>query len=244
MQLIHRHKTLIQSIVSLLFFCVLYQEGMAQKRKRVQGGEIDIHKYATKPFHMGFSLVGGYGKFKIARNDDLKFQDSLLAIRAQGYAGFGFGGIANLKLGKYFDLRSLPQLHFHQRNIEYTFIDRSDNIAVETVAFHLPILVKYKSERHNNKRLYVIAGVNLEHDFAAREDRERGPFVQRIALKKQSVAYEFGFGFDFYTYMFKFSPEIKMTNSLSNKISRDAYAYNGSIGHLQTRIFQISLHFE
>lgn len=216
---------------------------LGQKKKRTIGGEINPND-DLKPFHMGFSFTTNYGKFKISRDPDLLFQDSLLSMRAQGYPGFGLGGIANLRLGKYFDFRALPQLHFNSRNINYQFRDRSVDISVESVSFDLPLLVKYKSYRHNNFRMYVIGGVRLTHDFAAREDRVRGPFLEVVALKKQSISYEFGVGCDIYTYMFKFSPEIKMTNTITNMISQDPYIYNGSIGMLQSRLLQISFHFE
>jgi hypothetical protein len=238
LQLIHSHKIIVFSILFLTVFNL-----SAQKKKKSNGGEIDPLRY-KRPFHMGFSITGDYAKFKLSPAENILFKDSLLSIRTQGFPGFGLGGITNLRLGNYFDLRALPQLHFNQRNLIYTFRDRVDEIQVESVSFDLPILIKYKSERHNNKRLYLIAGVRPSHDFMAREDKQRGPFIRRVAMKKQSLSYEFGFGMDIYTYMFKFSPEIKMTNTITNMISPDQYIYNGSIGLLQSRLFQISLHFE
>ncbi len=220
--------------------CLTTIGGFAQKPKT----EIDINRYPSKPFHMGFTILGSYGRFKINPVNELLLQDSLQSIRSMGFPGFGLGGIANVRMGKYFDFRLLPQLHFNNRNVEYTFNDRIDKIQVESVSFDLPILVKYKSERHSNKRLYVIGGVRLSHDFAALEDKDRGPNRKIVALKQQSISYEFGFGFDIYTHVFKFSPEIKMTNSINNMISQDPYLYNGSIGFLQTRLLQISFHFE
>lgn len=216
----------------------------AQRIKRIRGGEIDPLRYERKPFHMGFSIVADYGKFKIIPENNFLSQDSLLSIRTQGFPGFGIGGILNLRISKHWHFRTLPQLHFNQRNVFFQFKDRVDMIEVESVTFDLPMLIKYRGERHNNYNMYVIGGARLTHDFSAKEDKQRGPLIRQVALKKQSVAYEFGFGFDIYTTYFKFSPEIKMSNSLTNMISKDTYIYNGSIGFLQTRLFQISLHFE
>jgi hypothetical protein len=217
-------------------------EGQLWRRKLSQG-EIDPLRY-ERPFWMGFSITANYGQLKIARSEDFKYQDSLLSMRAVGYPGFGLGGITNFHLNTYFDLRMLPQLHFNQRNIMYTFTDRVSDVSLESISFDLPILLRYSSFRHENKRMYVIAGARFSHDFASREDKVRGPFLEVIATKKQFVSYEFGFGFDIYTDMFKFSPEIKMTNSITNMISPDPYIYNGSIGAMQVRLLQISFHFE
>jgi hypothetical protein len=168
---------------------------------------------------MGFSIVGSNAKLKIITSDDFLLQDSLMAMRTRGFPGFAIGGISNLRLGEYFDLRALPQLHFTQRDIFFHFNDRIDKV-------------------------YTIAGVRFTHDFASNEDATRGPFRQMVVLKKRSISYEFGVGMDLYTQMFKFSPEIKMTNSIGNVHSSDPYIYNNSIKRIQTRLFQISLHFE
>jgi hypothetical protein len=197
-----------------------------------------------RPFHMGFSIVGSNAKLKIITSDDFLLQDSLMAMRTRGFPGFAIGGISNLRLGEYFDLRALPQLHFTQRDIFFHFNDRIDKVTVESVSFDLPVLLKYKSKRRANYRVYTIAGVRFTHDFASNEDATRGPFRKMVVLKKRSISYEFGVGMDLYTQMFKFSPEIKMTNSIGNVHSSDPYMYNNSIKRIQTRLFQISLHFE
>jgi hypothetical protein len=214
--------------------------------KRARGGEIDPLRYERNVFHMGFSITGNTAKFKLTPTTDFLLQDSLSSIRVQGFPGFGLGGITNLRLGGGFHLRALPQLHFNQRNVNYTFKDRVDVIQVESVSFDIPLLVKYQGKRSNNMNMYVVGGIRPTHDFGAREDRQRGPFIKQLALKKQSLSYEFGFGFDIYTYHFKFSPEFKMSNSITNMIANknDPWAYNGFIHFLQSRLFQISLHFE
>jgi len=239
LQFIHSHKVIPVFILLLFGFSV-----NAQKIKRTRGGEIDPMRYEVNPFHMGFTITGDYGKFKITPVQNILSQDSLLSIRTQGFPGFGLGGIMNLRLSSHWHLRALPQLHFEQRNVFFQFKDRTDMIEVESVSFDLPLLVKYRGKRHNNYNLYVIGGTRFTHDFSAKQDKQRGPLIKQIALKKQSVSYEFGFGLDIYTQYFKFSPEIKMSNSITNMISKDSYIYNGSIDFLQTRLFQISFHFE
>ncbi|MCO5253170.1 MAG: PorT family protein [Bacteroidetes bacterium] len=239
MQSIHRYK--------IIFCCLLLlpvYNAHAQWFKRTLGGEIDPLRYERAPFHMGFSIVGDYGKFKIVPVESLLSQDSLLSIRTQGFPGIGFGGIMNLRLSKHWHIRALPQLNFNQRNVFFEFRDRTDMIEVESITFDIPVLIKYQGTRHNNYNMYVIGGVRPSHDFSAKQDKQRGPLIKQVALRKQSISYEFGFGFDIYTTYFKFSPEIKMSNSITNVISKDSYIYNGSINFLQTRLFQISFHFE
>jgi hypothetical protein len=200
--------------------------------------------YDLKKFHMGFSIVGNYAKFKVTPAEDFISRDSVKAINTDGFPGFGLGGIANFRLGNQLDFRLLPQLTFAQRNMVFEFTNKQDKIQVETVSFDLPMLFKYKSVRFNNTRFYVIGGGRVTHDFASNQDAERGPFKPLIALKRTSYHYEFGFGFDFYLIFAKFSPEIKMTNSINNMLSDDPYIYSSSVNRIQGRMFQISLHFE
>ncbi|MBC7426204.1 MAG: hypothetical protein H7321_06675 [Bacteroidia bacterium] len=93
-------------------------------------------------------------------------------------------------------------------------------------------------------RFYAIAGVRFSHDFASNESTERGPLKPLIALKKNSVYYEYGFGFDYFLIYNPLSIEFKMSNSFTNLLSTDPYIYSSSIGRLQGRLFQVSLHFQ
>lgn len=206
---------------------------------------MDPHIYDLKQWHFGVTLPMNYGKMKMNLANDFLLQDSIQNITLDGTPGIGLGGIVDYRLGDYFNLRALPALNFHQRKMTYRFLDRTDVVDVESVTMDLPINIKYKSKLHKKYvRFYTVAGGRIWYDFNSRADEERGPFKKLIALSTVGAAFEVGFGFDFYLPFFKFSPEIKMVNSMVNMHSADEYIYSRGVGSLYPRMFQISLHFE
>lgn len=206
---------------------------------------MDPHIYDLKTWHFGVTLPMNYAKMKVNLANDFLAQDSIQSITLDGTPGVGLGGIVDLRLGDFFNLRTLPALNFHQRRMTYKFKDREDIVDVESVTMDLPINLKYKSALHKKYiRFYTVAGGRIWYDFNSRSGEERGPFKKLIALNTFGAGFEVGFGFDFYLPYFKFSPEIKMVNSLVNMHSRDEYIYSNGVGSLYPRMFQISLHFE
>jgi hypothetical protein len=206
---------------------------------------MDPHIYDLKRWHFGVTLPMNYAKFKLNTSKDFILQDSVRDIIVDGTPGIGLGGIVDLRMGEYFNLRALPSLNFHQRRLTYQFVDRKDIVDVESVTLDFPINIKYKSALHQKYvRFYAMAGARISHDFQSRSQEERGPFKKLVALNTFGAAYELGVGFDFYLPYFKFSPEIKMVNSLVNMHSPDEFIYSKAIGSIYPRMFQISFHFE
>ena len=177
-----------------------------------------------------------YGKMKLNRSTDFIAQDSIQNIILNGVPGIGLGGIIDRRLGEYFNLRALPALNFHNRQMIYVFKDREDIVDVESVTLDLPINLKYKSALHKKHvRFYTVAGARIGYDFQSRQERRARAFQKIGGLKNISASYEVGFGFDFYLPFFKFSPEIKMVNTLYNMHSADEYIYSKGIGSLHPR---------
>lgn len=222
----------------MLFF--FQQQLLSQSLRRM-----DPHIYDLKQWHFGVSFSTNYGKMKVITAPDFIQQDSVIKISTNGTIGLGLSGLVDLRLSKTFNLRSVPGLNFHQRQLDYEFRDRSDRINIDAVTFDLPINIKYKSDIHYKYvRFYAVAGGRISYDFNSRATEERGPFKKLVALKPFGASFELGVGFDFYLPYFKFSPEIKMINSIMNQHSPDQYIYSKSLSGLYPRMFQISLYFE
>ena len=65
-----------------------------------------------------------------------------------------------------------------------------------------------------------------------------------LKLKRADYGYEIGLGFDFYLTYFKFSPEIKMYNGLTNLIVNENTPFSSPIDALYAKTFVVSLFFE
>jgi hypothetical protein len=106
-----------------------------------------------------------------------------------------------------------------------------------------PIYIKYKSERYNNFRAYVIGGLKYSMDIASKEKiDDKGQEI--VKLKKHDLMAEIGFGLDFYLEYFKFSPQIKISYGLLNLLTKDKTVYTQSINRLTANGWMLSFTFE
>ncbi|MDI1233759.1 MAG: outer membrane beta-barrel protein [bacterium] len=232
MQHLQRHKV-IAIVVFLFTTCTIYSQG------REHNALYDLQK-----IHFGFSIVPNFGKAKVVTAADFYQRDSVRAIRPQGFSGFGFGGLMDVRLGKYVTFRYLPQIQFSQRNFIYTFDDRVETAKTETVALDQCLSFKYHTPRHQNSRFYLIGGLKFSYDFASNEDAVRSPNRALVPFKKNTLYYDFGFGYEHFGLFAVFGTEFKMSNSITNVLSKDPYIYTSSIDRIQSRLFQISFHFQ
>ena len=153
-----------------------------------------------------------------------------------------------LRLNKFFDLRFLPRLVFSERIIEYSFLDGNRKIymqtkPIESTFIDFPILIKYKSERYNNFRTYLLGGIKYGMDIASQKDID-DEGQKLVKLKKNDLGIEIGFGMDFYLEYFKFSPQIKLTYGILNLLSEDETVYTKSVSKLTTNAWMLSFTFE
>jgi hypothetical protein len=199
-----------------------------------------------KPMHFGISIAMANAKMKTTFSPSF-FQttDSLYSIKPQGFPGIGFGGLIAFRLSEHVEFRTLAMLHLLQRNLQYQFNDRLDDIKMETVSFDIPLLFKYKSDRHRNTRFYALGGGRWTHDFQSNEDADLNPVKPIVASKKNLLYYEMGTGVEFHLDYILFAMELKMSNGINNALVKvPGSIYSGSLNSIQPRIFQFSLLFE
>jgi hypothetical protein len=157
--------------------------------------------------------------------------------------------VSDLRPGKYFDIRFLPGVSFGQRGIMFyknqVLVNNQQKLESSFVEF--PLLVKFKGDRLNNVRPYLIAGLNYRYDLAGKKayDEEK-PIYLRV--RRSDLYYEVGTGMDFYLPYFKFSIEIKMSNGLRDVLVHDPSSghpeYSNAIEKMKSQIWVVSFHFE
>ena len=215
----------------------------AQRHKKPQ----NLARYDFKKIHFGFSLGINALNFNINKNANFLENDSLLSMLSQDQKGFNLGIVSNLRLGKYTDLRFIPTLVFGERILNYQFTDQNNESLktkrIESTLIDFPISLKYKSERYNNFRTYVMCGVKYSLDIASQStiDDEGQELVK---LNNHDIMIEGGFGIDFYLQYFKFSPQIKISHGIINILSRDKTVYTQTINNLKTSGWMLSFTFE
>jgi hypothetical protein len=235
-------KSIKYLIILLLFLGI--SDSYGQRRKKPQ----NLARYDFKKLHFGFTLGMNELNFNIKQNSSTLTNDTLLTLLSNSQKGFNLGIVSNLRIGKYTDLRFIPTLVFGERHLNYGFID-SNGVSdekikqIESTLIDFPVYIKYKSERYNNFRTYVLGGIKYSLDIAS-QDKIDDEGQEIVKLKKNDLMGEIGFGIDFYLEYFKFSPQIKLSYGILNLLSKDETVYTKSINHLSTNGWIISFTFE
>ena len=220
-------------IVLSLIFLLIHSSSSGQKQKPKNDSSYD-----DKLLHFGFSLGVNTMDFNITPSrfslDSTYFYPEVSKLMP----GINIQIVTNLRAGKYFDIRFLPGLSFGQRNIRFYQVDPKktpvlvDLTQLESSFLEFPLLLKFKGDRLNNVRPYVIGGLNYRYDLAKENDD--------IKLKRSDLYYELGAGLFFYLTYFKLSVELKMSNGIGN-VLKEAAPY---MEKMKSQIWVLAFHFE
>ena len=205
--------------------------------------------YDDKPLHFGFSLGFNTMDFNITPSQQYYQSDSLYPEVSKLNPGINIQIITDMRLSDHLDVRFLPGVSFGQRVIRF-YKNRvlvNDQQKLESSFLEFPLLLKYKGERMNNVRPYVIGGLNYRYDLAGKKEFDDAKPIY-LRIKRPDLYYELGAGLDFYLTYFKLSVEVKMSNGIGNVLVQEAAPghpqYFNAIEKLKSQIWVLSFHFE
>ncbi|MDE3247791.1 MAG: outer membrane beta-barrel protein [Bacteroidota bacterium] len=232
-------------VVAVLAMLLCSFQGMAQLRDNINLPDND-----DKAYHIGIVVMGVSSRFQISHHPNFLQSDTVLSVYPENVGGLGIGGMHTFKLGSHWDARVVfPQLLFANKMITYhlkypqsgeTEVMRKP---VESILLGIPVQIKYKSDRINNFRVYMMAGAKYETDLSSKARAKNADDL--VKLKANDFGIEAGLGFNFYMRYFILSPEIKISNGISNVHSRDAsLKFSNVIDMIQSRQIIFSLIFE
>ncbi|WP_052429868.1 type IX secretion/gliding motility protein PorT/SprT [Sporocytophaga myxococcoides] len=221
-----------------LFFCLF----TLSKSFGQYTANTNLPFYDDKLLHYGFFLAAGMTKFNVVHSDYYFQLDSIRQAAPGNNGALTIGFIVNLKLHDHWDLRLLPNFSLYTRNVVYQFQNKykSDQIT-ESSYINLPLLVKFKSQRRKNARMYILGGINpgIEAGAKKKEKKETDLRVQNTDLR-----IDYGFGFDIYYPLFKFSPELRFSHGVKNMLINDDNIYSKSLKKVFTHTVTLYLNFE
>lgn len=233
------------SVIILLFLSI---SASAQKQKPKNESWYD-----EKLLHFGFSLGFNTMDFKITPSQQYLSQDSLYAEVSVLNPGINIQIVTDLRPAKYMDIRFLPGVSFGQRVVRYYKDKELYNAQqrLESSFLEFPLLLKFKGDRLNNVRPYVITGLNYRYDLAAKkeyEEKEGNSEPVYLRLKRPDLYYEVGAGMDFYLTYFKLSIELKMSNGFRDIIvdtpPPQHQEFRNAIDRMKSQIWVLAFHFE
>lgn len=201
--------------------------------------------YDVQKFRFGYALMGNTAKMKFTTSEQYLMQDTMMGINSVFFPGFGIGGVVSMRLLEHWDIRSMLNVTFAQRNIQYDFKrGESRMLEIESTYMEIPVMLKFKSKRHNNIRLYTVGGITYRHDFVSEIDKDRSETNPVVAFYPNTFSYDIGVGMDFYFEFFRFSPEIKICNAIGNQMVRDSYIYTQNLQRISPKLVVFSLIFQ
>ena len=255
-------RKLLYPIATVLLIAITSQVSWAgddetRKNKNYGSGKkgTNLPNYDEKPLHYGFFIALNNASLKVKHSPYFTKQlenqanipaDSLMAgIEPFQFMGFTTGFILNARLHDYFDLRLLPTVSFYQRQIDFRFMDNSASSQLNQSTYsylELPVMLKYKSVRRGNTRMYMIGGIKPAFEIGVkREELDPTEFMRTTT---SDLSLEYGFGFDFYYPMFKFSPEVRFSHGIVDIKEQDSNRYARSVNRMTTHAVTFYLNFE
>ena len=191
----------------------------SQKRRNVD----NLPTFDDPKIHYGFYLGINQNDFKVNYRSS-NFPSTIVEIKPT--LGFNVGLIADFRVHKNVNLRFEPGLISNSKTIYFnnnpSLITEADSIReIGSTYLHLPLVFKFSSDRWNNVRPYVLAGISYDHNFSSNQENSDDNFSGEFRMKTSNFMYELGVGVDIYLSFFKFSPSIRGVFAMNRELIDD-----------------------
>jgi len=227
----------------ILTICLLSITSVSSQKRRTVD---NLPTLDERKFRFGFYLGVNKNDFKV----NLKPSNFLNAsIEVKPSPGFNVGLIADLRLHKNINLRFEPGLMSNSKTIFFNHLlnERDSVREIGSTYLHLPLVLKFSTDRWNNVRPYVIGGISYDHNFSSNQDNPDDNLGGQFRLKSTNFMYEVGIGIDIYLYYFKFSPSIRGIFAMNNELVYDNDSnsqWTSPINTITTRGIFLNFSFE
>lgn len=191
----------------------------SQKRRNVD----NLPTFDDPKIHYGFYLGINQNDFKVNYRPS-NFPSTIVEIKPT--LGFNVGLIADFRVHKNVNLRFEPGLISNSKTIYFNnnpslSTERDSIREIGSTYLHLPLVLKLSSDRWNNVRPYVLAGVSYDHNFSSNQENSDDNFSGEFRMKTSNFMYELGVGVDIYLSFFKFSPSIRGVFAMNRELIDD-----------------------
>ncbi|MDC3365863.1 PorT family protein [Flavobacteriaceae bacterium] len=206
----------------IFFFIITLSMALSassQKRRNVD----NLPTFDDPKIHYGFYLGINQNDFKVNYRPS-NFPSTIVEIKPT--LGFNVGLIADFRVHKNINLRFEPGLISNSKTI---YFNNSPSLSTErdsireigSTYLHLPLVLKLSSDRWNNVRPYLLAGVSYDHNFSSNQENSDDNFSGEFRMKTSNFMYELGVGVDIYLSFFKFSPSIRGVFAMNRELIDD-----------------------
>ena len=213
-----RHKfNLHWGKIALLLVVFVGLSGRLSAQQALNFGKLNLSNYDERWLHYGFLIGGHTSNFKVNYNEAFTTADfdSLHSVITPGTAGFKIGFVVDVALYPFLSLRASPTVGFYENDLKYRYSDGTTLSELKDATLvELPLLLKYKSVRRRNNRMYLLAG--LSPVIEASGSKDENDVRERLETRNFNVNMELGFGTDIFYQYFKFAIEMRYSRGLRN----------------------------
>ncbi|HWB28629.1 MAG TPA: outer membrane beta-barrel protein [Chitinophagaceae bacterium] len=226
--------------------CSLFVSLVAHSQPR----ELNRPDHDNLPYYFGLSFSYNNSSLHPTKSAHFLENDSVLAVEPGASGGIALGLLGTLKLTERFQLRFNPQLivggsKFFTYSLKYPTADEAPIVTktLPSTIVSFPWQVKFNSDRIDNFRVYMMGGLKMDIDLASNSAARNAEDL--VKLKKYDFGYEAGVGFNIFLKFVTLSPELKVSNGLSNIHSRDPnLKFSSVLDKLQSRMVVFSILLE
>ncbi len=234
---LHRNKI-------ILLFCLGLAPVVSQAQM-FKWAQQNNPNYDQRTISYGFMIGLHTTAYQVTYSDKFVDQqfDTVHSVMAEFSPGFSLGFLVNYRINEFLDLRLMPKAGFYTHKLRYNYTDETERLQfVETTHVEFPLLLKYKSMRRGNVRMYMVGGITPGLELSGKNDIQSS--TASLDIRNSNVQLEGGFGFDFYFPLFKFSQEIRFARGLSNMLGPDPSIYKDPLKRLNTNTISVYFIFQ
>lgn len=201
-------------------------------------------------YYFGLTLGYNYSYLHLSKSPKFLQSDTIMSAEPGSSGGITMGLMATARLSDHFQVRVNPQLVIGgSKYIAFTLGKTkpgesiNQNQALPSTLVSLPVQIKFNSDRIGNFRTYLLAGIKYDTDLSSNSSARNVDDI--IKLKRNDFGFELGVGFNFYLPFVTVSPELKISNGLSNIHQYDPnLKYSNVLDRILSRMVVFSIHFE
>ncbi len=226
--------------MAVLLVTLMGVQAQAQGYKYVRK---HLERYDDKEIHYGFFFAAPVTRFSVGHSPTFLTADSAYRIYSPNKPSFRVGFVVNAFLNDRYDLRLTPAVSLFSREVKYDYPGGTSKTEVrESTWLDFPLLLKYKSQRRNNSRMYLLAGGAFSIETNVRRRENAG--TSRLSTGTMDFAVEYGGGFEQFFEFFKFAPELRFSHGLVNLYRPTTNAAGIGLNRLTTHTVTLYLNFE
>jgi len=236
---IHWSKVIL-ILIMMSGFC-----GRSYAQSGLNFGKLNLSSYDERWLHYGFLIGAHTSNYRLKYNEAFTTPefDSLHSVVTPGTAGFKIGFVVDVALYQFLSLRASPTVGFYENDLRYRFSNATTLSELKDATIvELPILLKYKSVRRRNNRMYLLAG--LSPTIEASGSKDENDVRERLETKSFNVNMELGVGTDLFFQYFKFAIEMRYSRGLRNLLEKNVNQFNAPLSRLTQHNIGFFITFE